>query len=195
MVATSENLDVKGVTTVTIAPTSSGPEPTAPVAQNLPELLGWAVDCLTQVQDVLSELTKALSAGGHEDDFEAVAARRRAAGRSLTAREQRVLTLMAGGLSNREIARVMDISDKTAKNYVHALFLKLGVTSRTRAAFTALSEGLVNPAECGRVRAETGGRAGPATLRGHDGGGTAVRPSARSAAVLDGAARRRGAHR
>ncbi|MBB5957169.1 DNA-binding NarL/FixJ family response regulator [Saccharothrix tamanrassetensis] len=70
----------------------------------------------------------------------------------LTGQERRVLTLIAAGLSNREIADALEISDKTAKNYVHTLLVKLDVSSRTEAAFTALCDHLVDQDECRRAR-------------------------------------------
>jgi DNA-binding CsgD family transcriptional regulator len=165
-------------------PTDSGEGPAVPVPGELPELLGRAAACLEQLQDVLTGLTRALSADGLVGN-PGTPVRRRAGGPSLTRREQGVLTLVAAGLSNREIAREMRISDKTAKNYVHALLLKLGVASRTKAAFTALSEGLVDPGECGRAGRAAPGGARPVPGRRRDSGRTAVRLLTRSAAALD----------
>jgi DNA-binding NarL/FixJ family response regulator len=48
----------------------------------------------------------------------------------LTQREDEVLELLAGGLTNREIAARLYLSDKTVRNYVSALFTKLHVTDR-----------------------------------------------------------------
>ncbi|MEV6823365.1 LuxR C-terminal-related transcriptional regulator [Amycolatopsis sp. NPDC051102] len=70
----------------------------------------------------------------------------------LSKQEKRVLTLVTAGLSNRKIAERLDISDKTAKNYVHTVLLKLGAATRTEAAFTALCQRLVDPEECHRAR-------------------------------------------
>jgi LuxR family maltose regulon positive regulatory protein len=55
----------------------------------------------------------------------------------LTAREQEVLTLIAEGLSNREIAARLFIEVGTVKWYVHSIFRKLEVDSRTKAASRA----------------------------------------------------------
>ncbi len=53
---------------------------------------------------------------------------------SLSQQERRVLDLIADGLTNRQIAAAMSLSDKTIKNYVTSLMAKLGVRSRTEAA-------------------------------------------------------------
>jgi DNA-binding NarL/FixJ family response regulator len=60
----------------------------------------------------------------------------------LTEREQEVLSLIAAGLSNREIARKMFISEKTVKTHVSNLLSKLQLTDRTQAAIYALKHGI-----------------------------------------------------
>ena len=55
----------------------------------------------------------------------------------LTAQEKRILDRIGEGLTNREIARSMKLSEKTVKNYVSAVLTKLGLTSRTQAAVFA----------------------------------------------------------
>ncbi len=56
---------------------------------------------------------------------------------SLSAQERRILDLLAEGLSNREIADVMFLAEKTVKNYVSNLLAKLGYQRRTEAALFA----------------------------------------------------------
>ena len=51
----------------------------------------------------------------------------------LTTREREVLELIAGGLSNREIAARLFIATSTVKGYVHSLLRKLEADSRTKA--------------------------------------------------------------
>lgn len=59
----------------------------------------------------------------------------------LTAREQQVLTLIAQGHTNQEIARALVVSEKTVKNHVTNILRKLGVRDRTQAAVWALRSG------------------------------------------------------
>jgi HD-GYP domain-containing protein (c-di-GMP phosphodiesterase class II) len=62
----------------------------------------------------------------------------------LTQRQVEVLRLMAEGLSNREIARRLVISPRTAEHHVQDVYLKIGATSRAAAALFAMEHGLVD---------------------------------------------------
>jgi DNA-binding NarL/FixJ family response regulator len=55
----------------------------------------------------------------------------------LSPQEQRVLELIAEGLTNREIARMLYLAEKTVKNYVSAVLHMLGLQRRTEAAVYA----------------------------------------------------------
>ena len=55
----------------------------------------------------------------------------------LTSQEKRILSLIADGLSNRQIAEQMYLAEKTVKNYVSSLLAKLGMERRTQAAVFA----------------------------------------------------------
>jgi DNA-binding NarL/FixJ family response regulator len=63
----------------------------------------------------------------------------------LTAREKEVLVLVAEGQSNKDIARHLDISERTARTHVSHLLTKMGLSSRTQAALLAIKEGLAQP--------------------------------------------------
>ncbi|EFC84367.1 response regulator transcription factor [Parafrankia sp. EUN1f] len=55
----------------------------------------------------------------------------------LTDQERRILSLIAEGLTNRQIAARMFLAEKTVKNYVSSMLAKLGMESRTQAAVFA----------------------------------------------------------
>jgi DNA-binding NarL/FixJ family response regulator len=56
----------------------------------------------------------------------------------LTAREIEVLSLVAEGLKNREIADVLVVTEQTVKNHISAAMHKLGAPNRTRAVMSAI---------------------------------------------------------
>lgn len=62
---------------------------------------------------------------------------------ALTGREAEVVRLMAGGYSNREIARALGTAEGTVKNHVSSILAKFGVRDRTRAVLKALESGLL----------------------------------------------------
>jgi DNA-binding NarL/FixJ family response regulator len=62
---------------------------------------------------------------------------------ALTKREIEVLKLLAEGLFNKEIAYMLDISEKTVKNHVSNIFKKINVSDRTQAAVYAIKNNLV----------------------------------------------------
>ena len=61
----------------------------------------------------------------------------------LTTREQEVLEQMAAGLSNRQIAHALGISEHTVKFHVSAILGKLGVATRSAAIRHGMRQGLV----------------------------------------------------
>ncbi len=61
----------------------------------------------------------------------------------LTRRELEVLECIVKGLSNRDIANALFISEKTVKNHITSLLRKLNVTDRTQAAVFAVQQGMV----------------------------------------------------
>jgi two-component system, NarL family, response regulator YdfI len=62
---------------------------------------------------------------------------------TLTRRELEVLQMLASGLSNKEIAARLSISEHTVKFHVAAILGKLGASSRTEAVSLAIRRGLV----------------------------------------------------
>ena len=62
---------------------------------------------------------------------------------ALSLREIEVLSLVARGASNREIARQLHISEATVKTHLLHIFDKLGVSDRTAAVTTALKRGIL----------------------------------------------------
>jgi DNA-binding NarL/FixJ family response regulator len=59
--------------------------------------------------------------------------------RLLTKHEEEVVRLLAEGLQNREIARELNLSEHTVKNYLFHIFDKLGVSSRVELVLYAVS--------------------------------------------------------
>lgn len=62
---------------------------------------------------------------------------------SLNQREMTLLTLLAAGYNNRQIAKELDLAESTVKNNLSALFHKIGVRDRTQAVLFAFAENLV----------------------------------------------------
>ncbi len=104
---------------------------------------------------VASKLLEALRHGG-------VAPRRVATGMTaeemtLTRREAEILQLIAAGLSNKEIATRLTITEGTVKNHVHHALEKLHLTNRVQAAAYAVRHGYGRPVEGDGPGTETGG--------------------------------------
>jgi DNA-binding NarL/FixJ family response regulator len=64
-------------------------------------------------------------------------------GHALSSREREVLTLLAGGASNKEIALALEVSVSTIKFHVAAIMEKLGARSRVDAVAIAIRTGLI----------------------------------------------------
>jgi DNA-binding NarL/FixJ family response regulator len=63
---------------------------------------------------------------------------------TLTDQELRILTMVAEGASNKDIATDLALSERTIKNYMSLIFQKLQVNNRTEAAIRAMRDGLVD---------------------------------------------------
>lgn len=77
--------------------------------------------------DVETRLHRRLDLPHHEDPRTAC----------LSRQEHRILALLVDGLTNRQMAAAMGLTEKTVKNYVSNLLLKLGMQCRTEAAVYA----------------------------------------------------------
>jgi DNA-binding NarL/FixJ family response regulator len=60
----------------------------------------------------------------------------------LSQREREIVSLVAQGYKNREMAEKMYISEQTVKNHLHNIFDKLGVSDRLELALYAIHKGL-----------------------------------------------------
>jgi RNA polymerase sigma factor (sigma-70 family) len=109
-----------------------------------PEQLLGAVEIIARGDALLDPaITRAVI----EDFSSKPAARRELAAQldELTTREREVFTLVAGGLSNAEIADELFVSAGTVKTHVSRLLLKLGLRDRVQAVIYAYESGLVRP--------------------------------------------------
>ena len=120
-------------------------------------------DSRREGREELSEAHAAFTRLGAADDVSAVEAlgakhgvrpraRRVSSGASsspggITPREREVLELLVRGLTNRQIAATLSITEKTAEGHVSNILAKLGVASRGQAAGYAIANGLLEPAE------------------------------------------------
>jgi two-component system nitrate/nitrite response regulator NarL len=71
---------------------------------------------------------------------------------ALTRRETEILQLVAGGLTNKEIAGQLTITEGTVKNHVHNALEKLHLSNRTQAAAYTVAQGLGVPRPPGPAR-------------------------------------------
>ena len=63
----------------------------------------------------------------------------------LTAREVEILKLLAAGQANKQIARRLNISEKTVRNHVSHMYEKLQIYDRSQAVLYAVRKGLIEP--------------------------------------------------
>ena len=68
----------------------------------------------------------------------------------LTARERSLVALVAEGMTNKQIAMALHLSDKTVRNQLSLLFAKLGIERRAQAAAFAVRHGLTDAMTAGR---------------------------------------------
>ncbi|MEW2071304.1 LuxR C-terminal-related transcriptional regulator [Streptomyces sp. NPDC007346] len=63
---------------------------------------------------------------------------------ALTPRERQVLDGVKEGNSNRMVARLLGISERTVKVHLHSIFIKLGAASRTEAVIEGIRSGCIS---------------------------------------------------
>jgi two-component system, NarL family, nitrate/nitrite response regulator NarL len=88
----------------------------------------------------LRAISRALDPNDLDADDAPFRTERRSA-RPLTAREREILSLVAGGTSNKGVARVLAVSTNTVKFHLAAVFEKLAVTTRAEAVAEAIRRG------------------------------------------------------
>jgi len=104
--------------------------------------MGYLLKSCTQ--DEMVDAIRAVSQGKKHVPYALAVRLAERVGRStLSSRELEVLELVVQGLTNKEIARKLKISDITARNHVISLLSKLGAKDRTEAAILAIRRGLV----------------------------------------------------
>jgi DNA-binding NarL/FixJ family response regulator len=94
----------------------------------------------SQISELLSKLLNGVGSGGSSGEESSGKRRRHIL---LSPREEEVLRFVAEGLTNKEIARQLRVSENTVKTHVTSLFNRLGVDSRARAVAVAANEGLL----------------------------------------------------
>jgi DNA-binding NarL/FixJ family response regulator/predicted Ser/Thr protein kinase len=92
--------------------------------------------------DIAKKLMASVASPGIQQDMKFDEPHRAAGEPQLTDREIEVLRYIARGLSNRDIAKEMVISEKTVKTHVSSILGKLGVEDRTQAAIWAVKNGM-----------------------------------------------------
>lgn len=107
----------------TIRRASSGDYPINDLVSSRPKV-AWRV--LRQFQEITANVRK-------EDDIVA----------PLTPKEMQILTLVAEGNQNKQIANILGISEQTIKNHVSAIMRKLNANDRAHAVMLAMRNGLV----------------------------------------------------
>ncbi|MER5884601.1 LuxR C-terminal-related transcriptional regulator [Streptomyces sp. NPDC001941] len=102
-------------------------------------------DCLVELRLALDEVVRACPVTDAPPTRVVRTGRTAASGArmGLTPKETEVVARLAAGMTNRSIARSLAVSERTVKNHLRSVFLKLGVNSRTEAALVAVEAGVV----------------------------------------------------
>jgi DNA-binding NarL/FixJ family response regulator len=102
----------------------------------------WAVDRRLGAAELVRAVTEAYRAQLEETGPTAPSIRVRA---RLTRRELEILRLVAEGRPNREVAKILWVTDQTIKFHLANTYKKLGVRNRIEASHWAIARGLVRP--------------------------------------------------
>jgi len=105
-----------------------------------------AAGCISKASspDILQHALHVILAGGiYLPNRSLLVASERTGDALLSARQMTVLTLLAEGMSNKEVARELGVTEGTVKQHLIAIYAYLGVNSRTRAIVTAQKMGLL----------------------------------------------------
>ena len=105
-------------------------------AESIPSSFNWKMKLLTAIRAVSAGGKYLSHAVGHLADSVA-------AHPGLTAHELEVLTWIARGHSNSQIAGELHVVEDTVKSHVKNILMKLGVSSRSKAVATGVQRGLV----------------------------------------------------
>ena len=105
---------------------------------------GDAISHLNYNEDITILIEAVLSVGGQDDCQADDDSKCREALDSLTRREKQVLSLLADGLSNKQIAHLITITERTVKYHISNILRKLDLFSRTEAAVVFLKSNLVS---------------------------------------------------
>lgn len=104
--------------------------------------MGYILKSAPRVE-IIAALRKVGAGERYLPDYVAATIAARLSAPSLTGRETEVLQLLRVGISNKEIARQMEVSEGTVKAHVREILSKLGAISRTEAVNLALQRGLL----------------------------------------------------
>jgi len=133
-------------------PLLNGVEATRFLAHEAPEIKVLALSAYADEDTISQAMTNGAVAFIQKDVtfedmlervLEAASPGQRRSGASLTEREGHVLRHVAAGLSNKQIAKRLGLSQNTVRNHLSRAFNKLGASNRTEAVMTAMRRGLV----------------------------------------------------
>ena len=97
----------------------------------------------TLPNDILKGIVTIASGGQVFPAYLLESIERRRLKKSLTPREREVLELVAKGLTNKEIAKILSVSQFTVRNQLRGLSAKLEATDRTEVARVAIEQGII----------------------------------------------------